>query len=195
MCKTLCNVQLETYHVALVMDRGIFDCIRWMICVWDGFAQPQSCISYVHTGLSTHLYKRSLFSRERFDLCPRSQYMPRSFIFKCRLFALICVRQVRRWSGCNPRYLTSVCIGIGTLFIVTGGQSVCLVVNVTCADYAWMILVYHLTNRAWRMLCWCLSFCESTIGSVWTGLQVVNEILSKQLYKTYVGCLYGEGRG
>jgi len=26
-------------------------------------------------------------------------------------------------------------------------------------------------------------------------LQVVNEILIKQLYKTYMGCLYGVGRG
>ena len=26
-------------------------------------------------------------------------------------------------------------------------------------------------------------------------LQVVHEILIKQLYKTYMGCLYGEGRG
>ena len=26
-------------------------------------------------------------------------------------------------------------------------------------------------------------------------LQVVNEILVKQLYKTYMGCLYGVGRG
>jgi len=87
-------VELETYHGALVMERGIFDCSRWMICVWDGFAQPQSCITYVHTGLSTHLYKRSSFSRESFDLRPNSQYMPRNFRFKWQRFVLICVRQV-----------------------------------------------------------------------------------------------------
>jgi len=101
MYKSLYNVQLETYHDALVMERRIFDCSRWMICVWDGFAQPQSCIPYVHTGLSTHLYKRSLFSRESFDMRPRSQYMSRRFRFKCWRFVLICVRQVRRWSRFN----------------------------------------------------------------------------------------------
>jgi len=145
MCKLLCSVQLETYQGALVMDRRIFDCSHWMICIWDGFAQPQSYILYVHTDLGTHLYKRSLFSRESFDLCPRSQYMLRGFRFKYWHFALICVRQVRHWSRCNPRYLTSVCIGIGTLFIATGGQSVCLVANVTCADFAWLILIFHLS--------------------------------------------------
>jgi hypothetical protein len=66
MCKSLCSVRLETYRGALVMDRRILDCSRCMICVWDGFAQPQSCIPYVHTGLSTHLYRRSLFSRKSF---------------------------------------------------------------------------------------------------------------------------------
>ena len=39
MCKSL-----ETYHGAFGMDRRIFDCSRWMICVWEGFAQPQSYI-------------------------------------------------------------------------------------------------------------------------------------------------------
>jgi hypothetical protein len=42
ICKSLCNVRLETYHGALVMDRRILDCSRCMICVWDGFAQPHS---------------------------------------------------------------------------------------------------------------------------------------------------------
>jgi hypothetical protein len=44
MCKSLCSVKLEMYRGALVMDRRIFNCSRWMICVWDGFTQPQSCI-------------------------------------------------------------------------------------------------------------------------------------------------------
>ena len=46
----------------------------------------------------------------------------------------MCVLQVNRWSRCNPRYLAAVCIGIRTLFIVTGGQSECLVVNVMWTD-------------------------------------------------------------
>ena len=48
-CKSLCNVQLQTYRGAFFMDRRSFDCSRWLICVWDGFAQPQSCIPYGHT--------------------------------------------------------------------------------------------------------------------------------------------------
>ena len=83
-----------------------------MIFVWDGFAQPQSCIPYVHTGLRTHLYKRSLFRRESFDFRPMRQYMLRSFKFNCYRFVLMCVLQVSRWSRCSPRYLAAGCIGI-----------------------------------------------------------------------------------
>ena len=32
------------------MDRRIFYCNLWMICVWDGFAQPHNYTPYVHTG-------------------------------------------------------------------------------------------------------------------------------------------------
>jgi hypothetical protein len=123
MCKSVCRVKLETYQGASVMDRRIFYCSRWMICVWDGFAQPHSWMPYVHTGLSTHLYKRSLFSRDSLDLRPRSQYMLRNFRFKWRRFILIRVRQVRRWSRCNPRYLTSNCSSIPTM-IATGSSKV-----------------------------------------------------------------------
>src|SRR5215469_15605371 len=107
-----------------------------MIFVWDGFAQPQSCMPYVHTGLSIHLYRRSLFRRESFDFLPTSQYMSRSFRFNCCRFVLMWVLQVNRWSRCSPRYLAAVCIGIRTLFMVTGGQSECLVVNVMWTDFA-----------------------------------------------------------
>jgi len=69
MCKSLCNVRLETYHGALVMDSRDFDCSRWMICVWDGFAQPQSFIPYVHTGLSTHICTREVCFQGKALIC------------------------------------------------------------------------------------------------------------------------------
>jgi hypothetical protein len=187
MCTSLCSVKLKTYHGASVMDRRIFDCSRWMICVWDGFAHPHSCIPYVHTGLSTHLSRRSLISRESLGLRPSSQYMLRSFRFRWWRFVLICVRQVRRWSRCNSRYLTSVCIGIRILFIVTGGQSVRLVVNFTWADFAWLILIFHLSNHAWRMLKWSWSCCEATIGSVWTASSPVSSAKVAMVVWSVVG--------
>ena len=54
------------------------------------------------------------------------------------------------WSRCNPRYLTVGCIGIRTLFIVTGGQSVRLVVNVTWTDFALLIFIFHVST----LTCW-----------------------------------------
>ena len=163
MCKSLCSMQLEMYHSALVMDRRIFDCSRWMICVWDGFAQPQSCVPYVHTGLSTHFYTRSLFSRVSFDLQPRIQYMLHSFGFKYWHFALICVRQL----GDDQCVILDIwhqsALESGH-YSVTGGQSACLVINVMCADFAWLILIFHLSNQVWRMLRWCWSCCEATGG-------------------------------
>jgi hypothetical protein len=66
-----------------IWSTTLYGAENWMLrAVWDGFAQPQSCMPYVHTGLSTHLYRRSLFSRESFDLRPRSQYMLRNLRFK-----------------------------------------------------------------------------------------------------------------
>jgi hypothetical protein len=84
-------------------------------------------------------------------------YVPGASTFFANLyssddFSFICVRQFRRCSRCNPRYLTSVCIGIRTLFIVTGGQSVGLVFNVTWTDFVLLILILHLSNHAWRSL-------------------------------------------
>ena len=42
--ESLCRVLLLTYHGALNTIRSVFDCIRCMICVFEGLAQPYSCI-------------------------------------------------------------------------------------------------------------------------------------------------------
>jgi len=173
MCRWLYSVRLETYHGALVIDCRMFDCSRWIVCIWDGFAQPHICIPYFHTGLSTYFYKRSLFWTESFDRRTRSQYMPRNFRFKWWRFVLLCVRQVKRWSRCNPRYLRLGCIGIGKLFIVTDGQRVHLVVNVTWTDFAWLILIFYVSPHTWR-ISWCWSCCEATIGLAWTASSPVS---------------------
>ena len=68
-----------------------------------------------------------------------------------RRLVLICVLHVSRWSRYRPMYLTVGRIGIVVLFIVTCGQVVRVVVNVTLEDFAWLILICQLSNQAWRM--------------------------------------------
>jgi len=137
--------------------------------VYGTVSHSPSRIPYVHTRLSTHLYRRSLFARESFDLRLRSQYILRNLRFKWRRFVLICVLQVSRWSRCSPRYLTSDCIGIGALFIVTCGQVARVVVNVTWTDFAWLILIFYVWNQPCRMSRWSWRVCEAMIGSEWTA--------------------------
>jgi len=104
----------------------------------------------------------------------RSQYMLRNLRFKWRHFVLIWVLQASRWSRCSPRYWTSVCIGIGALFVVTCGQIARVVVNVTWTDFAWWILIFHVSNQAWRMSRWSWRCCEAMIGSEWTASSLVS---------------------
>jgi len=107
--------------------------------------------------------------------------------FKWRGFVLICVLQVSRWSWCSPRYLTSVCIGIGALFTVTCGQIARVVVNVTWADFAWLILIFHVSNQAWRMSRWSWRCCEAMLGSEWTASSPVSSAKVAMVVWSVVG--------
>jgi hypothetical protein len=71
--RSLCSVRFETYHGALVMERGTFDWNRWSTFVFDGLVHPQSWIPYVQIGFRTHLYTTILFSSESLEFRPRSQ--------------------------------------------------------------------------------------------------------------------------
>jgi hypothetical protein len=76
------NVLLFTYHGALNAIRSIFDYTRCMIFVFDGLVQPQSCMPYVHMGLTIALYNSILFSVVSLDFLPISQELGmRNFSF------------------------------------------------------------------------------------------------------------------
>ena len=79
--KSLCRVCLETYQVALLIVRSIFDWNVWSILVLDGLVHPGSSIPYVHMGRSIALYRVSLLSR---DSCERV------FLSQLMFFSLNC---------------------------------------------------------------------------------------------------------
>jgi hypothetical protein len=64
-----------TYHGALDIILSIFDCTLCMIFVFNGLAQPQSCMPSDCTGLIIALYKSSLFSVVSLDFLPISQFI------------------------------------------------------------------------------------------------------------------------
>jgi hypothetical protein len=41
------------------------------------------------------------------------------------------------------------------LLIVTCRQIILLMVNVTCTDFVWFILAFHLLYHCWRRFKWC----------------------------------------
>jgi hypothetical protein len=103
ICRWLWRVSLETYHGALVIRRRTLDWNLWIIFVFDGFAQPHSCIPYVHMGFILHLYSRSLFSMDNLDLRPQNQDISRSLKFSFWRFVSTCFCHVSFWEGYNPK--------------------------------------------------------------------------------------------
>ena len=71
------RVWLEIYYGALVIVLRSLDWYRWMTAMLVLVAHPHSSIPYVHTGFSTVLYMRSLFSIDRGECFPMSQYISR----------------------------------------------------------------------------------------------------------------------
>ena len=66
-----------------------------MICVWDGLSQPQSCISYVHTGLSTQKGVHQLVS-----FCITVLIMFRIMPFCCISWLNIVLNSLRKMDSC-----------------------------------------------------------------------------------------------
>jgi hypothetical protein len=140
ICRSLWRVRLETYHGAMVIKRRALDWNLWIIFVFDGSLQPHRCIPYVHKDFIMHLYSRSLFSMDNLDLRPKSQGISRSLSFW--RFVLTCFCYVNFWPRYNPEYFASVWTGICMLLMLTCGQFIRLVVNVTCTDFVWFILIF-----------------------------------------------------
>jgi hypothetical protein len=82
----------------------------------DLLAQPQSSIPYVQIGLIIVLYKSTLLSSDKMDLCPMIQYMSFSFKSICFLFLAICLFYVSLKSEWNLRYFTVDDCGSAVLF-------------------------------------------------------------------------------
>jgi len=93
------SVWLVTYQGAFVIVRRSFDWYRCITDIFDLLAQPQSAMPYVHMGFSTVLYISSLFSSERGEFFPISQFISLffwdqvvSFFWWCVPSMLTCCR-------------------------------------------------------------------------------------------------------
>jgi hypothetical protein len=99
------------------------------------------------------------------ELRPRSQDIARSLRSRCWRLVWMCFRQVSWRSRCSPRYLTSDFTGMGVVCRNTGGQVTCRVVKVTCADFAVLTRIFHMSNQSWRRVKWRWRRWEATAGS------------------------------
>jgi hypothetical protein len=95
-----------------------------------------------------------LFKRESWERRPRNHNIARSLRSRCWRLVWMYFRQVRWRSRCSPRYLTSDFTGIGVVCRNTGGQVTCRVVKVTCADFAALTRIFHISNQSWRRVKW-----------------------------------------
>jgi hypothetical protein len=60
------------------------------------------------------------------------------------------------------------------LLMVTCGQVIRFMVNITCTDFAWFILIFHLLYHCWRRFRWCWSCRDATIGSLFASSRAVS---------------------
>ena len=90
------SVWLFIYQGAFVIIRKSFDCYRCITDVFDLLAQPQSMMPYVHMGFSTVLYISSVFSNEKGEFFPISQFI--SFRYENR-FAKLRLQKIRPYLG------------------------------------------------------------------------------------------------
>ena len=133
----------------------------------DLLPQPHSSIPYLHIGLIIALYTSNLFSIDRWDFFPISQFT--SFTFKsiCFLFLLICSFQFSLQSKCSPRYFTDSVFGMMVWLMLTGGQWPFRRVNVMCVDLDSLTLIFHLRSH-FSVLCKCCwRLRDAIVGSAW----------------------------
>jgi hypothetical protein len=116
-------------------------------------------------GLENTFVEENIFERESWERRPRSQDIARSLRPRRWRLVRMCFRQVSWRSRCSPRYLTSGFTGIGVVCRNTGGQVTCRVVKVTCADFAALTRIFHISNQSWRRVNWLWRRWESTVGS------------------------------
>jgi hypothetical protein len=118
LLESLWRVLLFTYHGALNTILSVFDCILCMICVFEGLAQPHSCIQQDKMGLMIAWYRSSLFSVVNLDFLTISHFILRSLRLIWVFFAVMCDLHVSFWSIIRPRYFTPARIS-GTKFSKT----------------------------------------------------------------------------
>jgi hypothetical protein len=70
--------------------------------------------------------------------------------------------------------MTSFCIGICILLIVTGGQFMPFVVKVIWEDFAWFILIFHLSHHSYRRSRWHWSYWDASAGSLFFARRAVS---------------------
>jgi hypothetical protein len=58
--------------------------------------------------------------------------------------------------------------------MVTCGQVTRFVVNVTCTDFVWFILLFHLLYHCWRRFKWCWRCCDAATGSLFAASRAVS---------------------
>jgi len=122
-CRSEWRVWFETYHRALVIVLRSLDWYGWMRSMLDLEAHPHSSIPYVHTGFSTVLQMRSLFSNDRGEWFPMSQYISRVLRSSCLRFVFTWSFQFRRLSKWSPKYYVfdRLCLGHNCLVDIHWG--------------------------------------------------------------------------
>jgi hypothetical protein len=111
------------------------------------------------------LYIVILFSRDTCEFVSISQLIFLILSSRYLLLAFICVDHDSFLSRWSPKYLTSCLIGMGELLMLTCGQMAFLVVNVMCADFAGLTVIFHCSIQFCSRLSCCCRLCEAVAGS------------------------------
>jgi hypothetical protein len=110
---------------------------------------------------------RSLFSNDKGECFPMSQYISRVLRSSCLRFVVTWFFQVRRLSKRSPRYLTVSAWGTTVWLMYTGGQCPRRRVNVMCNDLVSFIFSLHIRVQFSIVRRWPWSLAEAKVGSGW----------------------------
>ena len=159
------SVWLVTYQGAFVIVRRSFDWYHCITDIFDLLAQPQSAMPYVHMGFSTVLYISSLFSSERGEFFPISQFISLVLRSSCFLFLVMCSFPVNLLSRCSPRYFTVEPWGMVVWLMLIGGHCPLRLVNVICVDLFWLTFIRHFCSHFSMLVRWSCRFLDAVVGS------------------------------
>ena len=117
---------------------------------------------------------RSLFSNERRECFPMSQFNSRILRSSFLRFFATWSLQVRRLSKWSPRYLTVSALGTTVWLMYTGGQYPRRRVNVMCEELVSFIFSRHFRVQVSIVRRWPWRLAEANVGSGWVVRMAVS---------------------